>query len=103
MRRTTRSPICRNAAFAGGFRERMFLFEGPPAIVSRTVSELFYVQGKESAALEVAKLLEPVVGVLKPKEWPGQWDYDVIVVTGTEAGTSPERPVEHQFEDGGLP
>jgi hypothetical protein len=70
-------------------RDCPFLFEGQPAKKPRTVSEVFFVgKGNEDAARGVARQLEPVIGKVEVKEWPGSWDYDVVVVVGDTVAKS---------------
>lgn len=62
-----------------------FVFEGPPARTERVRSEIFYAGDRQSESEEIAKALEPVLGRVTVRKWPGEWDYDVIVVVGTAA------------------
>jgi hypothetical protein len=66
------------------------LFEGPRARDPRTVSEVFYVgDGNRSQAEAVAARLLPVTGPMEVKPWPGEWDYDVVVVVGAKVVEPP--------------
>jgi hypothetical protein len=58
-------------------------FEGPRAREKREVSEIFFVGEKnEAVASELASTLAPILGPVAIKPWPGDWDYDVVVVVG---------------------
>jgi hypothetical protein len=66
--------------------------EGFAAKTPRMFSEVHYVGGKSmnrtaynaQAAERVARVLEPVVGAVVVKEWPGAWPADVVVVVGEQ-------------------
>jgi hypothetical protein len=68
------------------------LFAGPQARKPREESEVFFSRsagdaGKNEAAAQVtAKVLEPIIGPVAVKAWPGPWDYHVVVVVGSKAG-----------------
>lgn len=62
---------------------KRFLFvRGPKATHQRTVSEVFFGEGAEAEAKTVAGQLEPVLGTLSVKAWPGKAPVDVMVVVG---------------------
>ncbi len=66
----------------GDLREDAFLFQGPQAKKPRTASEIFFANERRDAAERIARLLEPAVGRIDVRPWPGRWDYDVVVVVG---------------------
>ena len=60
--------------------------EGPPATTTRLVSEVYFVgEGHRPTAVAVATLLEDVTGPAIVRAWPGDSDYDVVVVVGQKA------------------
>lgn len=67
---------------------RPILHEGGRAKNPRVVSEIFYGEGKALEARAIASALEPVLGRVKPKAWPGKTYSDVVVVTGSERAPS---------------
>ena len=91
----------RNAAFFAPPRPSMsqtnvVITIAPPARVPRHRSEIFYVVGQPDnktelaldAANAVAGQLEPLIGKVSPKKWPGAWPAQVVVVTGEDNSTS---------------
>lgn len=66
------------------------LLQGPPAREARDTTEIFYASedGRE-AAEELAALLQPLIGGVTPKPWPGAWDHDVVVVVGKKPAPMP--------------
>jgi hypothetical protein len=65
-------------------KERALFVRGPPATNKRKQSELFFRGGHEPDAKAIATLLEPALGKLTPKAWPGETPFDVVVVFGDE-------------------
>jgi hypothetical protein len=66
-------------------RVPVLVFEGPDAKKARVETEIFFAEGRPDAkdlAEKVARELEPIVGVVSVKQWPGKWDYPVVVVVG---------------------
>lgn len=59
------------------------LFEGQPAARPRKVTEVYAVgDAHRQEAAAIARRLEPITGPVAVKAWPGDWPYDVVVVTG---------------------
>ena len=60
-----------------------YLFvRGAPAANVRTVSEIFFGPKSETTARAIARKLEPVLGPITVKPWPGQTTFQVVVVLG---------------------
>lgn len=60
------------------------VFEGTPASKPREVSEVLFTAGNEAEAKKLAATLEPVIGRVEVKPWPGEWDFGVVVVVGAK-------------------
>lgn len=60
------------------------VFEGTPASKPREVSEVLFTSGNEAEAKKLAAALEPVIGRVEVKPWPGEWDFGVVVVVGAK-------------------
>ena len=61
----------------------LLLFEGQPARKPRELTEVYTVgEAHQQHAEAIARRLEPVTGPVAVKTWPGDWPYDVVVVTG---------------------
>ncbi|MBM4783724.1 MAG: hypothetical protein GQE15_39145 [Archangiaceae bacterium] len=70
-------------ALIDGWKDDKLLFIlGPQATKPRTVSEIFFGPKSEADAKTVAKKLEPVLGPITVKPWPGQTPFQVVVVIG---------------------
>lgn len=66
------------------------VFEGPQARIPRVESEVLFTEGNRQRANAIAEFLEPVIGPVGVKPWPGKWDYEVVVVAGSKvAGAAP--------------
>ncbi len=59
--------------------------EGSVARTQRVESEVFYANGKEGEAQELSRMLRPLIGLVPAKPWPGECNYDVVVVVGSKA------------------
>ncbi len=68
-------------------------FEGPQARTLRQESEIFFTKENRALAVALAEILKPILGPLTPKEWPGEWDYGVILVPGSQIATPQETPL----------
>lgn len=66
----------------GAAVENFLFVKGPQATNPRTVSEIFFGPKSEAAAKTVAKKLEPVLGPITAKPWPGKTPFQVVVVVG---------------------
>lgn len=62
--------------------EKLLFLLGPKATNPRTVSEIFFGPKSEAVAKTVAKKLEPVLGPITVKPWPGTTPFQVVVVLG---------------------
>lgn len=73
-------------------RRTGILVEGPAAKTPRRESEVFFAvppgasrddaHDVREVADDVARCLRNIIGPVEVKEWPGKWDYDVVVVVG---------------------
>lgn len=65
------------------------LFEASKARDPHEFSEIYYVGEINAAeAREWAKRLEPITGPVAVKPWPGEWDYDLVIVAGAKKAES---------------
>lgn len=58
------------------------LHERGRATNPRETTELFFAAGRENEAKAIARFLEPLLGSVVPRAWPGKTLSDVVIVTG---------------------
>ena len=68
--------------FQGSGNTLPLLIEGPPAKKPRVTTEIYFGAEGQGLADALAALLKPVVGAVKPQPWPGQTEYQAIIVVG---------------------
>ncbi len=65
--------------------------DGPPTKHQRKTTQIWFQGDDDTAAWRVARALEPIVGLVKPKKWTWGGPYSVIVVTGLEDAPSAKK------------
>ena len=94
--RAVKTQLSRKDALGTGSLPPPALFEGAKAKNPRTVSEIFWGKTtddkkEENEAQVVAWALKPVLGPIKPKPWPSECDYAVVIVVGDQVAPAPVR------------